>query len=141
NIMPNIELSAVAAAKPFGGRIGPKLFQIVGDDQVQPRTSEVAKSAAYLSGLRVNATGAALLKPGIPIPTGTDFWVADSTSVVGGVPGASVTPRYSVPNLIYNFSDRASADSEISVHFGSGSTHSSLDEYTANGIGKRETLG
>ena len=141
-LTPNIEISAVAAAKPFGGRIGPKLFQLDADTQVQPRTAEVAKSAAYISGLQVNATGAALLRPGIPIPTGNDFWVTGATSVIGGVPGASSSvPKYTVPNMIYNFSDRTSADSEVAVHFASGATHETLTEYTSAGIGKRERLG
>src|SRR5690606_28780666 len=137
-----LEISAVAAAKPFGGRIGPRLFTLDANSQVQPRRSDIAKSAAYISGLRVDATGANILKPGVPIPTGTDFWVADSTSVVGGVPGSSATvPKYSIPNMIYNANDRANADSELSIHYSAGSTHTILTEYTSPGMGKIEKFG
>lgn len=137
-----LEISAVAAAKPFGGRIGPRLFTLDANSQVQPRRSDIAKSAAYISGLKVTATGANILKPGVPIPTGLDFWVADSTSVVGGVPGASATvPKYSIPNMIYNATDRGNADSELSVHYSAGSTHTILTEYTSAGMGKIEKFG
>jgi hypothetical protein len=98
-----ITLKAYAAAKPFGGRIGPKLFGFAeGGKSVVPRPdTKQFRSTSYISGLNTSSLGS--FKAGFPIPLSTDFWVADAGGVVGGVPGTGVQVKYGIPNLIYDF--------------------------------------
>jgi len=137
-----LELTAVAAAKPFGGRIGPKLFQVINNSEIRPRTSGVeTKSAPNLSGLEV-ISGESVLNPGTPIPTGQDFWIADTGSTIGGVPNAGIEPRFSIPNMVYNFSSAENGDSEIL--FGgsaSGEPFEKLKRYSSATDSKRESFG
>lgn len=137
-----LELTAVAAAKPFGGRIGPKLFQVEGNTEIRPRTTGTeTKSAPNLSGLEVIA-GESVLNPGTPIPTGQDFWIADTSSTIGGVPNAGIQPRFAIPNMVYNFSSAENADSEIL--FGgsaSGDPFEKLKRYSSATQAKRENFG
>lgn len=95
-----IKMVAYAAAKPYGGRIGPRLFNIDSDEQtLVPR---VKHSYSYLSGLALNAQE---FQAGIPIPFDQDFWIqAGNANVVGGIPastGSSI--RYAIPNMIHDF--------------------------------------
>lgn len=102
----SFKLTAYAAAKPFGGRIGPKLFGFLdGDRAVVPRADDNGRSRSYISGIRVELS--TRFKPGMPIPPSESFWANDLTSVVGGVPGTNPQISYGIPNMIYDFnSDR-----------------------------------
>lgn len=137
-----LELTAVAAAKPFGGRIGPKLFQVIGDNEVRPRTSGVeTKSAPHLSGLEVISSGD-VLAPGTPIPTADGFWIEEIDNTIGGVPNAGIQPRFSIPNMVYNFSSATAGDNEIL--FGgsaSGDPFEKLSRYASATQAKRESFG
>jgi hypothetical protein len=97
-----ILLKAYAAAKPYGGRIGPRLFAIDGQRILPRQDNRQHRSLPYLSGLRLGASGGFI--PGYPIPTTQGFWVQDKSSAVGGVPdnsGQGVS--FAVPNLLYDF--------------------------------------
>ncbi len=98
-----IQLQAYAAAKPFGGRIGPRLFGFSGSGAVSPRFADQNRSAAYLTGLDTSSLGSTYLS-GFPIPITDRFWVKDASDIVGGVPAqTSVDPKFSIPNLLYAF--------------------------------------
>ena len=105
-----ITLKTYAAAKPFGGRIGPSLFDVapknLTSQEVSPR-SDKTFSSNYLSAIvpRSSAsgiTGEDIVKGGYPVPFNDDFWSSPG-DVVGGIPSASSKVRYSIPNLIYEF--------------------------------------
>lgn len=101
-----ITLKAYAAAKPFGGKIGPMLFAPdPGKQSVRPRMPDgpQARSNNYVSGL--NTTGLTF-KPGMPIPLGNmttnPFWVENQFQDIGGAPLAGNVALFSVPNLVYD---------------------------------------
>lgn len=114
-----IKLTAYAAAKPMGGRIGPALF---GDDDsgtfVKPRNSaNKRRSTPYISGLDLNGIkkkgtnqvlGPGEFAAGIPIPFNTGagpngrFWVAMQDDPIGGwLSGPGI--MFGIPNLVYDF--------------------------------------
>ena len=98
-----INLKAYAAAKPFGGRIGPRLFNFSGAGAIIPRYADQNRSAAYLSGLDTSSLGTTF-EAGFPIPTTANFWVQDASDIVGGTPAqTSVDPKFAIPNLLYAF--------------------------------------
>lgn len=102
----SFKLTAYAAAKPFGGRIGPKLFGMIdGDRAIIPRDDDNSRSMAYMSGIDVAL--AANFKPGMPIPPSNQYWANGLTSQVGGVPGTNPLISYGIPNLIYDFRNDA----------------------------------
>ncbi|MBC7715217.1 MAG: Tad domain-containing protein [Rhizobacter sp.] len=111
----SFKLTAYAAAKPFGGRIGPRLFGFAfGDQSVIPRADENSRSMPYISGIDIEVnTG---FKPGMPIPSSQVFWANGFTSVVGGVPGTNANISYGIPNMIYDFKN----DSQLNAQNGGG---------------------
>jgi hypothetical protein len=101
-----IELKTYAAAKPFGGRIGPMLFGLnarTNPSTVIPRNEGLQKrSSAYIMGL--DTTGIATGLPIPVIPTDSNFWVASSVHNIGGNPLTGTTElRFAIPNLLYDF--------------------------------------
>jgi len=111
-----IKLTAYAAAKPFGGRIGPKLFTYENNQNVVARGDINKRTGSYINGLKIETIAAAGFKPGMPIPSSIHFWVGDKNSPIGGVPGNSPI-FFGIPNMIYDFDDvsdlqmqRSSAD-------------------------------
>lgn len=102
-----ITLTAYAAAKPYGGRIGPKLFQYGdGGSSLRAREDRDRKSKPYISGIVAPPAGTPF-KTGYPIPYDQDFWASNvkNNFVLGGIPGTNATPSYGLPNLIYDFED------------------------------------
>lgn len=114
-----VKMTAWAAAKPMGGRIGPALFK-PNDTRLQSRTTATHKrSTAYLSGLdlanvpRKGGGGnvpVGEFAPGMPIPlnNGADpenrFWVLTPDDDVGGwVTGPSIV--FGIPNMVYDFDE------------------------------------
>ncbi len=94
-----ITITAYASAKPFGGRIGPRLFSFKNNNQaVSPRTKGETRTAPYISGFDTSSLGAYI--PGDPIPSVANFWVRKGTSI-GGIPQGEV--RFGIPNLLYDF--------------------------------------
>lgn len=91
------KLTAYAAAKPFGGRIGPKLFDTKTNASLVQGRQDPPKSAAYLSGILFADN---TYSPGKPIPLDSDFWVNSADQPVGGwMNGGEI--RFGLPNLIY----------------------------------------
>lgn len=100
----SIKLTAYAAAKPFGGRIGPRLFNFADGSSVVARIQDPQKrSASYFSAFDIPASALGGFKPGMPIPPFQTFW-AQATSNVGGIPLLS-NVTYGIPNLIYDFNN------------------------------------
>lgn len=117
NTQGSFKLTAYAAAKPFGGRIGPRLFTFSNNDtSVEPRADSNSRSSSYVSGIRV--IGSMNFQPGMPIPPSGAFWVDETKSLVGGVPLANSSDiiSYAIPNLIYDFD----SDSDLSAQNSGG---------------------
>lgn len=101
-----INLKAYASAKPFGGRIGPKIFNIPsGGTLINPRSeSEKRLTTAYFSAIDTapvdTGTG---IKAGFPIPTTTTFWASQAKLNLGGNPTLGEDIGYGIPNMIYEF--------------------------------------
>jgi hypothetical protein len=117
-----VKLTAFAAAKPFGGRIGPYLFRETTPNTVSARTdSGKMRTGAYVSGLDLSQlldkTGKPIpnnrYEPGAPIPTnanGMNFWVSTTAENLGGWIGVSDSITFGIPNLAYDFANGANAD-------------------------------
>jgi Flp pilus assembly protein TadG len=120
-----IKLTAFAAAKPFGGRIGPKLFDVGKDSSnsiLKPREPSGTNkfiSSAYLGGIDLNNLvdqyGDPPADPSIgyiaggilPLSiSGKPFWQSDKGQAVGGwLDEGDVV--FSVPNLVYDYPDNS----------------------------------
>lgn len=98
-----IKLTAYAAAKPFGGRIGPMLFKYNSSGSITPREDNDKKSKPYISGLKPPPLGSDY-KIGYPIPFNQTFWVSNANNaILGGIPESGSYPSYGIPNMIYDF--------------------------------------
>ena len=98
-----INLKAYAAAKPMGGRIGPKLFKIEGSSILPRVEAERQLTNNYASFLQFRDTVGSI-KGGFPIPTVGDFWANNITNnTIGGIPGSGSEVYFTVPNLLYDF--------------------------------------
>ena len=106
-----IKLTAYAAAKPFGGRIGPALFK-VNNETVELRTNPT-RSLGHASALAWDeATSTRIKSLAKPIPTLGSFWADPNRSVVGGVPSSGAGKvAFILPNLIYDFQTPSDLDS------------------------------
>lgn len=91
-----IELKTYAAAKPFGGRIGPRVYKTDGSS-VKGRSGSSSRTAGFAVGIENPGSW----EVGKPIPTTSDFYVTQPGDVIGGVPGGTEEPKFSVPNMIY----------------------------------------
>ncbi len=96
-----IGIRAYASAKPFGARIGPRLFGTSGESTITPRQDQNNRSASYLSGLDVN--NISTWTAGDPIPHDKNFWVIDDKTPIGGPPGSAARTTFAIPNLLYTF--------------------------------------
>jgi hypothetical protein len=104
-----VTLTAYAAAKPFGGRIGPRLFKFDNNQTVVVRGGDPSqRSLSHLYGLDVGLDDPNKFNPGDPIPVDKQFWVhasAGGSPVLGGVPAsdASNKPYFGIPNMVYDY--------------------------------------
>jgi hypothetical protein len=126
-----ITLTAYAAAKPFGGRIGPMIFDVKDENVVKPRpatgTSKYT-SSSFISGLDSNffvdqygtAVPAGLYAPGAPLPIdlagGKGFWQKDIGSAIGGWAPSEDAVVFGIPNLIYDYPNE-SDDGSSKIYF------------------------
>lgn len=100
-----IELTAYSAAKPFGGRIGPRLFTFndTGGGVKARDDSDNKISSAYIAGIKADVTG---FTPGFPLPVDSatvPFWVSSPDDVIGGVPSNNASQaKFVVPNILYD---------------------------------------
>jgi hypothetical protein len=115
-----IKLTAYAAAKPFGGRIGPALFKQTRGFITGRENRGKFRSVPYLSSLEFVGTrvrdlttrsfktlGLGDYFPGVPVPVnaeGSDgrFWVEDPSKPVGGKV-TDGTIQFGLPNLVYDY--------------------------------------
>ena len=99
-----ITLSAYAAAKPFGGRIGPRLFSIdPSGDMVRPR-NEMARTGPYVSGFNISPlTGGRSWGPLLPLPFDNNYWIINPARSLGGTPKSGGEIYFGIPNLLYDF--------------------------------------
>lgn len=118
-----VKLQAYAAAKPFGGRIGPMLFtQKPNQNYIVGRTdNQKLRSMPYITsydfeGVTIRAktyseTGSGTkFIPGLPLPTnardaGGSFWLDSPNNPVGGFLADASGVQFGVPNLVYDYQD------------------------------------
>lgn len=109
NPVKSIRLTAFAAAKPFGGRIGPTIFNNF--DKSSPtsvfaRTGTKLRSLPFALGLNLDPS----LEPGQPdnkgrpaiVPANNDLWVSHPDDVIGGSADDTGKIKYALPNLVYD---------------------------------------
>ena len=113
-----IRLTAYAAAKPFGGRVGPMLFlQRPGTSFFVGRNDAAnRRSIPYISSLNLSSMparggqtlGNGRFIPGLPLPINFDedvpgyFWLKNETTPLGGAPqGGDV--QFGIPNMVYEY--------------------------------------
>lgn len=100
-----IELQAYSAAKPFGGRVGPRLFTFndTGGGVKARDDSDNKISSAYIAGIKADSDG---FSPGFPLPVDSSsvpFWVSSPDDVIGGVPANNASQaKFVVPNILYD---------------------------------------
>lgn len=112
-----VTLTAYAAAKPFGGRIGPPLFDTSDGNNLKARTGVIRKSIPYISGFKsgvprrdqygnpIPGGDVESFVPGSPIPFNTPtskFFVEREDSSVGGWNSASGI-FFGIPNLVFDY--------------------------------------
>lgn len=110
-----IKLHAYAAAKPFGGRIGPKLFGVESGTAVIPRADDgMSRSAPFITGVQppANFVHGAIL----PANSTPAFWAKNLGDRIGGNPTAG-NLVFGVPNLTYDFASGGFGD--LSTQIGS----------------------
>jgi len=102
-----IKMVAYAAAKPMGGRIGPRLFKTA-ENTVYPRSdSSGTRSAGYIQGLTISPPW----KEGLPIPYSVPFFVQAPGDPIGGIPSSGTDALYGVPNIVYEIN--GSSDNQL----------------------------
>lgn len=125
NPFGTINLHAYAAAKPYGGRIGPALLKPSGGGSgsespewinLTSRSSDSGFSANYL--LSFSTAGDPRVADntdpaGLPIPSTSDFYIDGYNAVVGGIPGQSQEVKFAIPNLIYKLPTPTVASNSI----------------------------
>ena len=101
-----LTLKAYAAAKPFGGRIGPALFKISGDSIMSRNGPK--RSAAYVGGVQATSDS---FRPGMPIPFPKpppgkpNLFLETENDVFGGTPDQNDEDnpiKYAIPNMMYD---------------------------------------
>src|SRR5690606_22528924 len=132
----SIKLTAYAAAKPMGGRIGPILFhQDQATNTSRPRTDgNKRRSVPYLSSLDVvgtrvrkgNSFGTLNIDeywPGVPLPVNSSasaFWINGEGKPVGGIITDGEGVQFGIPNLVYDFEEpfdsRSYAPASVPLH-------------------------
>ena len=107
--MDPIPMVAYGAAKPYGGRIGPHLFELGSNRQMlRPRGK---LSFNYITGIQLGGVNVNSITPNdprflsLPIPADENFWVGGGTSdVVGGIPAATGEEiKFAIPNMPLDF--------------------------------------
>ena len=112
-----IKLTAYAAAKPFGGRIGPQLFIQTGSNNyfVARQTANKFRSVPYISTLELSSLparggrtlGLGEFLPGLPLPINFSgspgyFWLKDESVPLGGSP-SNGDVQFGIPNIVYDY--------------------------------------
>jgi hypothetical protein len=116
-----VKMTAYAAAKPMGGRIGPMLFfQRDGEDAFKGRNDTTKRrTVPYIATLDVvgtlqrfsnvaapRALAYGEFAPGVPLPInmpGANFWFEDGDKAIGGLIQDQVGVQFGIPNLVYDY--------------------------------------
>lgn len=113
-----VKLTAYAAARPFGGRIGPMLFvQKPGQDYFTGRTDRLKfRSVPYITsydflGTQLRSGGtlqANQFEPGVPLPINATtspgpFWLTNESDPLGGLLADASGVKFGVPNMVYDY--------------------------------------
>ncbi len=115
-----VKMTAYAAAKPFGGRIGPMLFvQKPNQDYFVGRTDSAKyRSVPYITSYNFNgaqlragevySSAVDLFRPGLPLPANSkqnpgSFWLETPNSPLGGLIADPSAIQFGVPNLVYEY--------------------------------------
>ncbi|EPZ50147.1 putative Flp pilus-assembly TadE/G-like protein [Bacteriovorax sp. BAL6_X] len=124
-----IDMAAYAAAKPFGGRIGPALVSpTVGKDYAESSSNSArianasgSRSANFIMGFTTTGDPRTTSDPtdgvkvqGLPLPATSDFFLdaADTTAAIGGIP-SNVDVKFTIPNMIYNLNSQTTSESDL----------------------------
>lgn len=120
-----VKLTAYAAAKPFGGRIGPALFKTSGNQVLSRSTSNNYRSAPYIIGINLEGIpnkqtppGGILAidqySPGAPLPL-SDFWLSAPNQPVGftGSGGVAGDLKFGIPNMVYDAPEQKGSYSSL----------------------------
>lgn len=123
----SIKLTAYAAAKPMGGRIGPILFHQDRSDNTSRTRMDGKKrrSVPYITSLNVVGTrvrkgntfgnlGPDEYWPGVPLPVNSatsPFWISSEGAAVGGIITTGDGVQFGIPNLVYDYDPSAPFDS------------------------------
>lgn len=124
-----IKITAFAAAKPFGGRIGPMLMSMFQDEtQLFARSANGKnRSSPYLIGLNLNQLlnrngqvvsqqgGPVTYVSGAPLPLNSNpsdpFWLTDTNQAVGGFT-QDANLVFSIPNIAYDYPNQDPSESQ-----------------------------
>jgi hypothetical protein len=117
-----VMLTAYAAAKPMGGRIGPMLFtQKPNENFIVGRTDALKlRSLPYMTSYKFDgvtirgklysetAAGGLKFIPGLPLPTNStqapgSFWLESPDKPLGGKLADAGGVQFGVPNLVYDY--------------------------------------
>jgi hypothetical protein len=98
-----IKLQTYAAAKPFGGRVGPHLLEVndSSEDVVKGREdsrNEARRTYAYMMGFQSPNPD---FRFGYPVPFDSDFWISTTADPIGKADSSDV--RFGIPNMIFDF--------------------------------------
>ncbi|MBT5093443.1 MAG: Tad domain-containing protein [Halobacteriovoraceae bacterium] len=138
NEFEGIQMQAYAAAKPMGGRIGPRLFGIGADGRsVVPRDDgSQNRTNPYVLGF--NTAGLTEFTVGSPIPFDPDFWINGSGKAIGGNP-TSGEIFFGIPNMIFEYDNIE----DLAVHNSGTSNYLELDRATTEPVARdiKEQMG
>ncbi len=109
-----VKLTAYSSAKPFGGRIGPRLFTQKPNQEFFTGRTDTAKyrSVPYITSLDITNTRNIITNapialgefaPGVPLPINFSdayFWLKDEASPLGGYVS---DVQFGIPNLVYDY--------------------------------------
>lgn len=124
-----IKMAAYAAAKPFGGRIGPALVAPTAGTDYSESSSNMARvanasgsrSANYIMGFTTAGDPRISDDPtdgvkvqGLPLPASNDFFLdaTDTAAPIGGIP-SNIDTKFTIPNLIYNVNSETTNESDL----------------------------
>lgn len=114
----SVKLTAYAAAKPMGGRIGPMLFtQRRGEDYFVGRNdTQKFRSVPYITSYdflgtpvrRGGTLGPDQFEPGVPLPINSTtnpgpFWLENESRPLGGLLSDAAGIQFGVPNMVYDY--------------------------------------
>ena len=121
----SVKMTAYAAAKPMGGRIGPMLFVQKENETgfYGRRDSGKLRSIPYIASLNfIGATTrysgplqAGQYEPGVPLPLNATaapgpFWLSSPDSQIGGLATDSSVVEFGVPNMPYDYETPFTSD-------------------------------